>query len=348
MDFKFRPATVDKDIFFHINRINEYRLPNFFDGDDIIIDIGAHIGGFSYACLQRGSNYVYGYEGEQENYNLAVENLKVFGNKINLFNKAVWRSDRKDKLFLTIPNHRNTGSGSVIWGTTGQEVDTISLDDIILNITENGRKRIRLIKIDCEGAEFPILLTSKILHLVDNICGEYHEFGDQIPEKSRVKGVERFTVMELTSFLEKVGFSVKSFHNIDKPQLGMFFAWRDESMFEDNRLLLQFYGRLKEECLRILEGYYNNGVENIVLYGSAYVGELFYIASQESKVKVVGIVDGDVGKHGKKMGNITVSAPSTIRDFKPDAVLITSFAHADEIYKSIQHLEKNDIRIFTL
>src|SRR4030065_90765 len=126
MDFKFRPATVDKDIFFHIN-------------------------------------------------------------KINLFNKAVWRSDRKDKLFLTIPNHRNTGSGSVIWGTTGQEVDTISLDDIILNITENGRKRIRLIKIDCEGAEFPILLTSKILHLVDNICGEYHEFGDQIPENRRVK-----------------------------------------------------------------------------------------------------------------------------------------------------------------
>ena len=28
---------------------------------------------------------------------------------------------------------------------------------------------------DCEGSEFPILLTSRMLHLIDNIRGEFHE-----------------------------------------------------------------------------------------------------------------------------------------------------------------------------
>ena len=35
----------------------------------------------------------------------------------------------------------------------------------------------RLLKLDCEGAEWPILLTSRRLHLIDEIVGEFHEIG---------------------------------------------------------------------------------------------------------------------------------------------------------------------------
>src|SRR4051812_882477 len=58
--FVFRPDTQDEGVFHAVNTHNEYRLPQAFRADDVIIDIGMHIGSFCYAALTRGSNHVYG------------------------------------------------------------------------------------------------------------------------------------------------------------------------------------------------------------------------------------------------------------------------------------------------
>jgi FkbM family methyltransferase len=219
----FREGSHDRAIWLGVVNSNEYRLPESFAADDIVIDIGMHIGSFCYAALMRGCRNVYGFEAEQENFSLAVRNLRRFGEAVHLYHKAVWRSDRAgDTLFHGGYAVDNTGGGSILYDTTGEKLDVMAFDEIIREVTNDGQKRVRLVKIDCEGSEFPILLTSRLLHLIDNIHGEYHNCA--ISPIARVEGVNQFTIAELKLHLQKAGFTVKSFptpHNV-----GLFFATR--------------------------------------------------------------------------------------------------------------------------
>jgi FkbM family methyltransferase len=107
--------------------LNEYRLPDRFQPEDIIIDIGMHIGCFSYAVLIRGTTHVFGFEPDPDNFAWATRNMKSFAGRITLQQKAVWRSDRQvDKLFL-VRDATNTGS-STTYGDSGEHVGVIPFD----------------------------------------------------------------------------------------------------------------------------------------------------------------------------------------------------------------------------
>lgn len=221
-NFAFRKGTIDKDIFYGVIFNDEYCLPSFFAPDDIVLDIGMHIGSFCFAALLRGCSNVHGFEPEEGNFRLAARNLQGFGDRVHLYQKAVWRSDRTgDALFHPGYPEGNTGGGCILYNDAGQRLETIPFDDVVRNATNNGQRRIRLMKIDCEGSEFPILLTSRMLHLIDNIHGEYHN-GVNSP-LARVEGVAQLTIVELTRHLEAAGFVVKSFPTY-QDQLGTFFA----------------------------------------------------------------------------------------------------------------------------
>jgi FkbM family methyltransferase len=211
----FRPGTHDAMIFHSVNDHNEYRLPDSFEKGDIIIDIGTHIGSFCHAALQRGANHVYGFEAEPSNYECARQNLRSFGSRVSVQNRAVWRSDQPAGTLRICHSHHveNTGGGNVFWSEGGIPVSGIAFDDIVRSVTNNGRRRVRMVKIDCETSEFPILLTSRMLHLVDAIVGEFHECGgaydkNPIPDHARVAGYDRFTIVELTDVLTRAGFEV--------------------------------------------------------------------------------------------------------------------------------------------
>src|SRR5438105_3684382 len=73
-----RPRTMDGDIWHSVVGHNEYRLPRRFRPTDIVLDIGAHIGAFSYAALTRGAGRVYAYEPHAGNVELAECNLQHF------------------------------------------------------------------------------------------------------------------------------------------------------------------------------------------------------------------------------------------------------------------------------
>jgi hypothetical protein len=85
--FVFRPDTHDEEVFHAINLHNEYRLPEQFQADVVIIDIGMHIGSFWYAAMVRGSNRVYGFEASPENFARAKANRMVVGHP------EAWRHD---------------------------------------------------------------------------------------------------------------------------------------------------------------------------------------------------------------------------------------------------------------
>lgn len=231
-----RAGTADPKIWQQIAVKDEYRLPQRFGADDVVLDVGAHIGAFSHACLSRGVGRLVAVEPCMESCALLRANLAAFGDRATIYQVAAWRSDRPEQcLRLGTPHDEpaNTGGRSCVApGTNGQNVGVavMRLDDLVLAATENGRRHLRLLKIDCEGAEFPILFTSHTLHLTDAICGEYHGqlFARGIPELARVDGQEQFTGEALRDFLVAKGFRMILEANCTCPGMGLFWAERQE------------------------------------------------------------------------------------------------------------------------
>jgi FkbM family methyltransferase len=229
--FQFRPNTHDEEVFHAINLHNEYRLPEKFNGDDVIIDVGMHIGSFCYAALMRGSNRVYGFEASPENFARAKENLKSFGDRVQPTHGAVWRSDRTETRLHFWECPGNNGGGQVWRNVEGPPLAVFPFDDLVRRVTRDGRDRVRMVKMDCEGSEYPILLTSKTLHLVDEIAGEFHEFGPDdephtgVDELLRVPGYDRYTMKVLQQELVREGFVVSVDYNPVYPRERVGWWW---------------------------------------------------------------------------------------------------------------------------
>jgi FkbM family methyltransferase len=228
--FHLRPDTNDDTIYRAVVTRNEYRVPEQFKAGAIVVDIGVHVGAFSYLVLTRGAEEVHGFEPEPANWARARENLAPFGGRVHLHNRAVWRSDvsASPLHFWASTDAANTGGGTLIWDTDGPVVDVVPFDQVVDTITGNGRRRISLLKIDCEGAEFPILLTSNRLDCVDRIVGEYHELRASLPAHVRIPGYDEFSLDVLIAGLDRAGFSVTTERQATAKygDMGLFFAER--------------------------------------------------------------------------------------------------------------------------
>jgi len=234
--FTFRPNTCDEEVFHAVNDCNEYRLPESFEPDDVILDIGTHIGSFCNAVLARGAQHVYGFEAFVKNFECARRNLSSHGDRVLVQNKAVWRSDFPVRtLSFSSLEDSNNAAGHVIGAEGGSTIEAVPFDEIVLQVTQNGRKRVRLVKLDCEGSEYTILFTSKKIHLIDSIIGEYHNFSDnynngpgedhffhKIPEHAKVAGHDRFIHEDIDQFLTKAGFQVTI---VPHPEIGNLAGW---------------------------------------------------------------------------------------------------------------------------
>ncbi|HSI10228.1 MAG: FkbM family methyltransferase [Rariglobus sp.] len=145
---------------------------------------------------------------------------------IHIHYKAVGRSDADAKPDVVHSGYidGNTGGGNVIMGgrafefykqelfertpaTSEVRIPAIRLDDILAPF-----KSVKLIKIDCEGSEFPILLTSRLLHRVERIVGEYHEIEAHsmpcLDPGAVVPGFQDYRKEHLATVLEQHGFHV--------------------------------------------------------------------------------------------------------------------------------------------
>lgn len=225
----------DQDIARSVIEANRYLLPEKFAPEDVIVDIGAHVGSFAYACLTRGAGKVHAFEPDPENIRLCAANLKRFGQRVVLRRAAVWRSDTSDaELNYTGPvataKGPNYGGGNVVFEDGLQiPVKNESLDSILSNI-----RCVRLLKLDCESSEWPILFTSRLLECVDEIVGEYHEIGGKynranIPPRTGVPGFTSYTVEDLVLFLGRHNFSVETTRGHES-NIGTFFAKKRRSV----------------------------------------------------------------------------------------------------------------------
>lgn len=205
--------TWEFDIFRECYLNNEYNLQNL-NPEDVVIDLGTHIGSFSLLAYDKGSRNIHTYEVSESNYNTAVQNLQKYG--INLYNTAVWRSDddRKTINFESNVLDWNTGMGRVRDGDWKDtiEVSCTRFDDVLSKFD-----RVRFLKMDVEGSEYAILYTSKQLHKVEEIVGEFHEL-----DGSEINGY-KFDRHGLKRFLEEQGFTITKLESSSYSNLAGFF-----------------------------------------------------------------------------------------------------------------------------
>jgi hypothetical protein len=82
---------------------------------------------------------------------------------------------------------------SAVLPSTGEkiEVAAIGLDSVLRRFDQ-----VHILKLDCEGSEYPILMTCTELHRVEHILGEYHHVNDM------------WSIESLSIFLRTRGFEV--------------------------------------------------------------------------------------------------------------------------------------------
>jgi FkbM family methyltransferase len=227
-----RKDSMDAHIYEHMFVWDEYKLKHReFQSTDRVLDIGGHAGYFTLCLLRRGVKQIHVYEVQPENLRLCRHHLQDAPETVRIYEEAVWDQSGK-RLYLpeTVPvfdGIENTGGFSL--SDRGRlPVETIAFDQAVERLTEGFAHRIRLLKLDAEGAEWPILLTSKTLRYVDEIVGEFHEFGGEydreVPEVFQREGQTAFTRQLLCRTLSKQGFRVRCDRR--KSRFGIFFATR--------------------------------------------------------------------------------------------------------------------------
>jgi FkbM family methyltransferase len=223
--FRLRPGTIDRRLFREVVVANAYELPPRFAPTDVLLDVGAHVGCFALAALRRGAGTVWCCEPAAANFALLEHNLAPFGPRAPLLRAAVWRSDEAVPLLpFRNPTPRNTGAGGVGDGPGGEKVPALPFDRLVERACARGPGRVRLAKLDCEGAEWPALLTSRALHRVDALCGEYHlgPLSEQFAgtaDPARARAV-------LADCLAAHGLRCRLAPHPQAPHLGLFFAER--------------------------------------------------------------------------------------------------------------------------
>jgi len=184
----------------------------------IVVDIGAGIGDFSiYAAYGNPDIIVYAYEPFCESYQLLIKNITVNAlDNVLAFQEAVW--SRSGTLTLDLSGGEPLQIASRESGFAPGSVNPNAVKAITLKEILDGQriKKVDLLKLDCEGAEYEILLKSpsEVLARIERIIMEYH---DRDEERHHIN---------LIHFLEGEGYHVTHQKNIVHDDIGYLFAAR--------------------------------------------------------------------------------------------------------------------------
>lgn len=209
---KLRANSTDIHVFANVWLIEEYKRKGFEIKDhDLIIDIGAHIGLFTiYAAQFCKHGKIFSFEPIKENFDLLKENIELNNLKnIEYFNLAVL--DREDQIKIFKSNDQSAYSIYKI-GTDYQMTNIMSLQKIF---DDNKITRCDLLKLDCEGSEYQILMSlpESYFQRIEKICMEYHIINNNSESLESLK-----------TKLVSLGYKLELLPT--SSNLGMFFAKR--------------------------------------------------------------------------------------------------------------------------
>jgi FkbM family methyltransferase len=141
---------------------------------DIVFDIGANLGLFSYYSILKGAKKVYAFEPGESQSNAIKDNFGSFNNLV-VEQKAV----SSETGILRFSKHKNKSILSGFFDDESNEDYTISecySVNLVDYCKENNINKINFLKIDCEGSEYKIFesLTDEFIKNVDKVTMEYH------------------------------------------------------------------------------------------------------------------------------------------------------------------------------
>jgi len=174
--------------------IDEFKIKE----KDIVIDIGAHVGYFSiHSSINAKNGKIFAFEPYDKSFEILMKNLNI--NKIkNVIpeNLGVSKHTGTSTLYLK----KDFAIGNSVYKNSNLDlkidIKTISVQDII---KKNDIQKIDILKLDCEGAEYEILLNldQETLLKIKKIVSEMHP------------NIENFEIEQVKKFLIKNGFDVK-------------------------------------------------------------------------------------------------------------------------------------------
>ena len=183
-----------------------------------VVDIGAGIGDFSiYAAFGRPETKVYAFEPYPGSFLLLNENLEQNAiENVFPFQQAVWGNAGDLTLDLSVGEPLQFSSQEVVVESAkaGQiKVHAVTLADVLV---QQKLDRVDLLKLDCEGAEYEILMKAPVetLMQIQRIVMEYHNVD------------VKHTHVQLIRFLETAGYTVSWEQNIVHEDIGYLFAAR--------------------------------------------------------------------------------------------------------------------------
>ena len=180
---------------------NPYHFEEFSE-EDVFVDIGANHGYVSAYAAYSGAGTVLSFEALPFLYEAALNVCEPFP-IVKLHNNAVWLSDVPSQ---TVKIDGRVGHGNqraIINGIShkGYTVETIGLDDILKPLDT-----VAFLKVDCEGSEYAILYTSKLLATkVKRIVCETHKF---VPSNTPEDLKDRCNFYDLIDYLKDIGFKI--------------------------------------------------------------------------------------------------------------------------------------------
>jgi len=154
-----------------------------------VVDVGGYIGDTAIYFAVKGAKHIYVFEPYPPFIKIAIKNIKLnkLEKKVTLLNEAI---GKKNKTIYIDENHENATVEDLKKSKRGKKIRVTTLEEIV--------KRFKLkdavLKIDCEGCEYPSLLNTpnKVLRNFEQIMLEYH-----------------YGYLNLKKKLEEAGFKVK-------------------------------------------------------------------------------------------------------------------------------------------
>jgi FkbM family methyltransferase len=195
----------------------DYLPPGGFGADWQVVDIGAGLGDFTvYAAVNCPHGKVFAYEPLAKSYQLLQHNLSLNDvANVEVFQQA---TAAVGGLMTAVSDQTEAVSTRFVsdWvdgGETTGAIQVVTLAEILDRMPDG---RCDLMKIDCEGCEFDLLLNSppELLTHIERLTIETHD------------GYTDFSTAHLADYLRQQGFIVQQNSNPVHSYLGFIYAER--------------------------------------------------------------------------------------------------------------------------
>lgn len=196
--FHARAKTFDVNAIEEVWVLGIYTPPGFeIHSGDTVVDVGAHIGSFTiYAARHASAGRVFAFEPTDENYAQLTSNLTTNAvTNVVATRAAVSTTSGPRQMFMQADDHvGHSLYPDAAAGARQITVETTNLQDFF---KRHGITHVDFLKLDCEGAEFEILLNASdaLLATIEKISMEVHAGPSRDP-------------LTLQQFLELKGYRV--------------------------------------------------------------------------------------------------------------------------------------------